>query len=127
MKILIDTNRYSDLCIGETKAVDVFRQATHIFMPLIVLAELRAGFAFGARQEGNEKNLVRFLNSPRVSVLHPDEQTTHFYAQIYSELRKKGRPIPTHDIWIAALALQHDCVLFDRDSDFDAISRLVRI
>ena len=56
-------------------------------------------------------NLQRFLGSPRVSILLPDEQTTHHYAQLYQQLRKKGVAIPTNDLWIAALAVQHNLVL----------------
>ena len=52
--------------------------------------------------------LTRFLNVARTRVILPDEQTTHFYADVYLDLRKKGRPIPTNDLWIAALVLQHD-------------------
>ena len=56
-------------------------------------------------------NLQRFLGSPRVSILLPDEQTTHHYAQLYQQLRKKGVAIPTNDLWIAALVVQHNLVL----------------
>jgi len=71
--------------------------------------------------------LTRFLNNPGVFVLAPDEQTTFFYADVYAYLRKKGRPIPTNDLWIAALCIQHNLVLFDRDSDFDALPQLARL
>jgi predicted nucleic acid-binding protein len=127
MKLAIDSNRYTDLCVGVQHAAEVIRSAEEIHVPLIVLGELRAGFAHGARRESNESLLTRFLNARRTRVVAPDEQTTHFYADIYSELRKKGRPIPTNDLWIAALVLQHDLVLFDRDSHFDQLPRLARI
>lgn len=127
MKIAIDSNRYTDLCCGEKRAIEVVEAATQIHMPLIVLGELRAGFAYGTRLEKNEGILTKFLNEEGVFVLCPDEQTTHYYADIYAALRKKGKPIPTNDIWIAALVWQHNLVLFARDSDFDAIPQLARI
>ena len=71
--------------------------------------------------------LTNFLNTPGVFVLAPDEQTTFFYADVYAYLRKKGRPIPTNDLWIAALVIQHQLVLFDRDSDFDNLPQLGRV
>jgi tRNA(fMet)-specific endonuclease VapC len=127
MKIAIDSNRYTDFCRGDDHTADVVRTADEIWVPLIVLAELRAGFASGSRRQENERTLTRFLASKRVRVVSPDEQTTHFYANLYFELRKRGRPIPTNDLWIAAIVLQHSLVLLDRDSHFDAIPRLARV
>ncbi len=127
MRVALDSNRYTDFCRGDARAVEVLRTSAEIWLPLIVLAELRAGFAHGARRADNEKTLTRFLGSSRVRVASPDEQTTHFYADVYAALRKKGRPIPTNDLWIAAIVLQHDLVLFDRDSDFDHIPQLARV
>src|SRR5450432_3405275 len=124
MRIAVDSNRYTDFCRDDKHAIEVIRAAEEIFLPLIVLGELRGGFAHGSRRDHNEKILVRFLGSKRVSVLAPDEQTSHFYADIYSSLRKRGKPIPTNDIWIAALVIQHNIVLFDRDSDFDHVTQL---
>ena len=127
MRIAVDSNRYSDFCRGDEQAVEIFRTASRIYVPLIVVAELRAGFAHGGRRERNEKVLVRFLSSDRVEVVAPDEQTTHFYADIYATLRARGRPIPTNDLWIAALVVQHGLVLFDRDRDFDHVPQLARL
>jgi predicted nucleic acid-binding protein len=68
----------------------------------------------------NERTLAVLLNRPRVRILWPDEQTTHHYARLFLQLRKQGTPIPTNDIWIAALAVQHDLVLFSRDAPLRA-------
>ncbi len=127
MKIAIDSNRYTDLCRGLPEVVEVIEGAAEIYMPLIVVAEQRAGFAHGANREKNERTLTKFLNNEAVFVLTPDEQTTFFYADLYAYLRKKGKPIPTNDLWIAALVLQHGLVLFDRDRDFDHLPQLARL
>jgi len=127
MRIAIDSNRYSDFCRGDERAVEIVRTSDEVFVPLIVVGELRAGFAHGSRRNDNEKILMRFLSSSRVRVVVPDEQTTRFYADIYADLRKRGLPIPTNDLWIAAIALQHDLVLFDRDSHFDNLLQLARL
>ena len=124
MRILVDSNRYQDFCQGEPQAVNVIRRATEIMMPFIVLGELRAGFACGTRSYKNEQTLTRFLNSPRVKQLFADEDTTHQYARLFKQLRKQGTPIPTNDLWIAALALQHDLLLFTRDNHFDNLPQL---
>jgi tRNA(fMet)-specific endonuclease VapC len=126
MNVALDTNAYSDFMRGDPGRVQVVRSARTIHLPLIVLGELRAGFAAGNQRSANAANLQRFLNSPRVSVLSPDEQTTHFHAQIYLQLRKQAQPIPTNDLWIAALALQHDLVLCTTDTHFRHIPQLAR-
>jgi predicted nucleic acid-binding protein len=67
------------------------------------------------------------LNSPRVAVLYPDEDTTHHYARVFVQLRAQGTPIPTHDMWVAALCLQHNLLLYTRDSHFDCLPQLPRV
>ncbi|HXW52705.1 MAG TPA: type II toxin-antitoxin system VapC family toxin [Myxococcota bacterium] len=127
MKLAIDSNRYTDLARGDRHCIEIIKAASEIYMPLIVLGELRAGFAYGSKLEKNESVLAKFLNEKSVFVLCPDEQTTHYYADIYAMLKKKGQPIPTNDMWIAALVWQHNLVLFARDRDFDALTQLARI
>jgi predicted nucleic acid-binding protein len=61
-----------------------------------------------------------------VEVQYPDEQTTHHYASIFAQLRRQGTPIPTNDIWIAALVLQHDLVLLTDDTHFSNIPQIAR-
>jgi predicted nucleic acid-binding protein len=127
MKIVIDSNRYTDLCHNIPEVIEIVERASLIFVPLIVIAEQRAGFAHGNQQEKNERILTKFLNKDEISILYPDEQTTHFYANLYAYLRKKGKPIPTNDLWIAALVVQYNLTLYDRDSDFDNLPQLARI
>jgi tRNA(fMet)-specific endonuclease VapC len=126
MNIALDTNAYGDFMRGDPARVQVVRSAGHVHVPLIVIGELRAGFAAGNRQSANAANLQRFLNSPRVSILLPDEQTTHFYAQLYLQLRAKGAPIPTNDLWIASLAVQHSLILCTSDTHFQHFPQLAR-
>lgn len=127
MRIAIDTNRYRDFCDAREDVVRRFRTATQICMPFTVLAELRAGFECGTLARRNESALCKFLNSPRVTVIFADEQTTFHYARIFRQLRGQGTPIPTNDVWIAALVQQHNLPLFSRDGHFDVLPQLARI
>ena len=127
MKIALDTNRYTDFCRGDEQVGEHIACAEKIYLPFVVLGELRAGFQAGSKAKQNERILIRFLNSPRVRLLLPDEQTTHHYAGVFAQLRKQGTPIPTNDIWIAALVLQHDLLLMARDSHFDHVPQLARL
>jgi tRNA(fMet)-specific endonuclease VapC len=126
VKLAIDTNRYRDFCAGEQDAVKRFSTASRIFMASTVLAELRAGFECGTLARRNESTLCKFLNSPRVEVLFPDEQTSFHYARIFRQLREQGTPIPTNDIWLAALVQQHNLLLYSRDRHFDVLPQLGR-
>ena len=126
MNVALDTNAYSDFMRGEPSRVQIVRAARRLYLPLIVLGELRAGFAAGDQQSKNAANLQRFLHSPRVAVLLPDEQSTHHYAQLYLQLRRQGIAIPTNDLWIAALVVQHGLVLCTTDSHFDHLPQVPR-
>ena len=125
MNVALDTNAYRDFMRGVVERVEIVRTVQAVVLPLIVLGELRAGFAAGDRESSNAANLQRFLASPRVSVLPADEQTTHHYARLHRQLRDRGRPIPTNDLWIAALVVQHDLVLCTSDRHFRQIPQLV--
>ncbi len=125
MRLALDTNRYRDVFNGEPETLQVLEEAELVVLPFIVVGELRAGFAGGQRRAENELTLRRFLLKPGVEVFFADEQTTHHYANLYRQLRQQGTPIPTNDIWIAALAVQHDLVLHARDKHFDHLPQLV--
>jgi tRNA(fMet)-specific endonuclease VapC len=127
VKIALDTNRYTDLCRGDVSVVKIVERASEVWLPFIALGELRAGFAEGNQGPRNEAVLRRFLLKPGVGVIYADEQTTHHYANVYRQLRKQGTPIPTNDMWIAALVLQHSLVLFARDAHFDVLPQLARV
>lgn len=124
MKMALDTNRYRDLCMGHPETLERLGLAEKVFLPLPVLAELRAGFACGTRGRENEATLTLFLQEPRVEVLSPDETTSFFYSRLYRQLRQQGTPIPTHDLWIAALVEQHRIPLYTRDRHFRHLPQL---
>ena len=127
MRLALDTNRYVDFCRNDSEVVALLEHAAKIYLPFVVLGELRAGFAVGSKGRENERTLRRFLMEDGVSLLLPDEQTTHHYANVFRQLRVQGTPIPTNDIWIAALVLQHDLALCARDEHFDHLAQLVRV
>jgi predicted nucleic acid-binding protein len=124
MRLLIDSNRYRDLCAGAPEVLRLIQRAQEIRLPVVVLGELRAGFACGTRGRENERVLLRFLNSPRVQVLYADDTTTQHYANLLRQLRTQGTPIPSNDLWVAALAVQHGLTLLSRDEHFAHLPQL---
>ena len=127
MRLALDTNRYTDLCRGDLVVIEAVEMADEVWLPFVVVGELRAGFAAGSQGPRNEAVLRRFLLKPGVGILYAGEQTTHHYANVYRQLRKQGTPIPTNDMWIAALVLQYSLVLFARNAHFDALPQVIRI
>ena len=126
MRLALDTNRYVDFCRGVPEVVAILEHAEAVYLPFVVVGELRAGFAMGTKGPKNERTLRRFQMRPGVSMLLADEQTIHHYAAVYRQLRVQGTPIPTNYLWIAALVLQHDLSLYARDQHFDHLPQLVR-
>ena len=127
MRLALDTNRYVDVFTGEPETLQLLEEAELVVLPFVVVGELRSGFAGGQRRAENELILRRFLHKPGVEVFFADDQTTHHYANLYRQLRQQGTPIPTNDIWIAALVVQHNLALHARDKHFDYLPQLVRV
>lgn len=125
MKLALDTNAYREAADGKPRVVELLRRADEIHVPFVVLGELRAGFAAGSVGKKNEARLTEFLGSPRVRVLLADEQTTQAYAALFAQLRRQGTPIPTNDLWIAALATQHGLPLLTSDRHFSHLPQIL--
>ena len=122
--IQVDTNAYTALMLGDDGVVEVMAYAQALLVNSVVLGELLAGFAAGTREARNRAELAAFLDSPRVQVVPITALTADSYALVYAGLRRKGKPIPTNDLWIAASALEHGAALLTRDSHFAAIDGL---
>jgi predicted nucleic acid-binding protein len=105
--------------------MDVVADARRIVVPVIVLGEFRLGIAQSRHQASYENWLRQWVAA--VEILDVEEETTRHYAAIGLELKRKGRPIPTNDTWIAALARQHSMPVLSRDRHFDLVKGLKRI
>lgn len=124
-RVLVDTNIYSLAMRGEEDIVAALRRIDHLFISAVSLGELFAGFKAGGREADNRRELTVFLDSPRVEVLAVDHETADVYAEILVRLRSQGTPIPTNDIWIAAVAFQYGLKLFTRDRHFQQVPGLI--
>ena len=105
--------------------LDVLRRSGMVAVSAVVLGELYSGFRAGTRAPENNAGLARFLDKPSVRVLNVTEETALRYAEIDVYLRKKGRPIPRNDVWIAATALEHGLHLVTLDAHFREIPMLL--
>jgi tRNA(fMet)-specific endonuclease VapC len=121
-RLLLDTNIVIALFANEAAIIEQIRGVNEVFIPSVVIGELY----YGAWRSGHvEANIQRVDGFAAESVvLGCDAETAKLYGQVKDELRKRGRPIPENDIWIAALALQHDLTLISRDAHFGQVPTL---
>jgi len=123
--MILDTNALSAAADDDPGVVAVLARAEQMAIPVIVLGEYRHGIAQSRNRAIYESWLTGLLNDCTVLDIH--EPTTHYYAEISLELKRKGKPIPTNDIWIAALCRQHGLPLLSRDRHFDLVAGTERI
>jgi tRNA(fMet)-specific endonuclease VapC len=123
--MILDTNGLSALAEGDPRLEPILRKATQIAVPVIVLGEYRYGIQQSRERQRYEHWLVEYLSKFRV--LDVEEQTTTSYAAVRVELKRAGTPIPSNDVWIAALCRQHSLPLLSRDRHFDLVPGLHRI
>lgn len=123
--MILDTNALSAVADNESAAVRIFSHAATIELPVIVLGEYRFGIAHSRRRNEYEKWLGELMGATRV--LPIEEETSAHYARVRAELKKAGKPIPSNDLWIAALCRQHRLPLMSGDRHFDAVKDLERI
>lgn len=127
MRICLDTNAYSALAKGNSRVRAVVEEADEVILPAVVFGELMFGFLNGSRFSENEKSLLRFLEEDGVSLQTVTRDIAERYGYVKAALKKKGKPIPENDIWIAATALETGTRLVTADSDFANVGGLVVI
>jgi predicted nucleic acid-binding protein len=123
-RLVLDTSAYSHFRRGVEDVVALISSASWIGMTAIVLGELHAGFGLGKRRARNEAELAAFLSNSVVHELDVDHEAAQIYAQIVLALRAAGRPIPTNDIWIAAVAAREGVNVVTYDEHFASIARV---
>jgi len=124
MRLLVDSNRFIDFCAGVEDVVEQLESAAAVFIPFIVLGEIRAGGLVTKRGQNQVKVLQLLLQQPGVEIAHSSDATCHHYAALFAQLRKAGTPIPTNDLWIAALAVELGLVVYSRDRHFHFLPQL---
>ncbi|HEX3361822.1 MAG TPA: type II toxin-antitoxin system VapC family toxin [Solirubrobacterales bacterium] len=120
----VDTSAYSNFRRGNEEVAALLDRAEMVGVPTIALGELRTGFLLGRKRERNEAELTTFLDNPVVRVLQVDAEVSRLYAEIVVDLRKAGTPVPTNDIWIAAIAARNGTAVLTCDEHFERIARV---
>jgi tRNA(fMet)-specific endonuclease VapC len=125
MGLILDTNALSAIAEGEREAAKQFARAVRVAIPVIVLGEYRFGIAHSRNQPEYERWLEEMVAV--CNVLEVSEQTAIWYAELRGQLKQAGTPIPSNDVWIAALCRQHALSIMSRDRHFDLVKGLRRL
>lgn len=104
--------------------VEALERAEWIGVPAVTLGELHAGFLWGSRRQRNEDELAAFLTNPVIEILEVDDEVSRHYAEIVTDLRRAGTPLPTNDVWIAATAVRAGATVLTCDAHFRKIARV---
>ena len=99
-----------------------FSSLSTILLPVIVVGEL----LFGAENSTRPlENLNRYLEFIDACIVVPmGRETLVFYSRTRIALKRKGRPIPDNDIWIATQCLEHGWILATDDGHFAYVDGL---
>lgn len=124
MRVLLDTNAYSALMRGHREVAALVRRSEEVLMSSVVAGELLYGFRDGSRFEENAARLEAFLENPLVSSVPVSFTTADRFGRIAASLRRRGEPIPSNDIWIAAQAMETGADLLSSDNHFGAVEGL---
>ena len=125
-RVLIDTNVYTALMAGNGTIADILETSDAVILSPIVIGELHDGFRNGTRYRDNLQILERFRAQPRTVTVPVTDTTAEWFAEIKQGLRRRGRPIPINDVWIAASCMEHGALLVTLDAHFDAVDGLRR-
>ena len=126
--LLPDTNVILRLFRGDEQVAANISRFDKIIVPPAVIGEFKMGVEPDTRRgKAQQRQLDAFLDSEHVEVVPATEATTDYYAAIYRELKARGKPIPTNDMWIAASAIEHHAALYSLDAHFRQIPMLTRV
>ena len=123
--IVLDTNAIISLFDGNRYIADMLGEEKSVIVPSIVCGEFEAGAQGTSRRErASLAAFNRLLRLSHFSVAVISRRTSRIYASLYASLKKAGTPIPTNDIWIAAVAIEHEGVILTNDRHLLSVERL---
>lgn len=119
---ILDTNAAIARIQQESTLIALLEDAERIYLPVIVVGELRYGAEKSQRKEENLANVDALVE--QATVLECDLATTKEYGAIRYQLERKGQKIPVNDLWIAAIAQQYNLTIITRDKHFDNVESI---
>lgn len=119
---LLDTNAIIAVMNESERISTKIITAENIYLPVIAVGEIFYGVEKSAKTEENKKRIENFINT--LAILDCDIEVAKIFGRIEQNLRSKGCPIPQNDVWITAIASEHDLILLTKDKHFDNVGNL---
>ena len=124
MKVLLDTNAYSELLRGNEAVHELLENSDKIYMSVIVVAELLTGFKGGSKEKQNIEILNEFNSNPKVLIIDVTTKTAAIFSEIKHYLKTKGLAIPINDVLIAAQSFEFQSTIITFDKHFSNIPKI---
>lgn len=121
-KFAFDSNIVIDILKKKTSIIAFVKQYPIICLPISVNGELIFGVLNSPKPESELQKIDTFIE--RCEILNIDSKVAQKYAEVTLELKKKGKPIPENDIWIAATCIANDMPLITQDNHFKNVDNL---
>jgi tRNA(fMet)-specific endonuclease VapC len=121
-RVALDTDVAIAILNEARDAWERVQEFDEIYLPVPAVGELRFGALNSGRPEKNLDKIDFFLT--KCHILDVRLSTTVAYARVRLGLKKRGRPIPENDMWIAALCVEHGVPLATYDEHFDEVDGL---
>jgi len=124
-RISLDTNVVIGLFRHDQRILGIIASHSTICLPVPVVAELLYAARNSFRVTDNLKTHNDFIDA--CAILNITKETADRYSMLRLLLKRKGKPIPENDLWIASLCLEKGVPLCSEDAHFDGIDGLVII
>jgi hypothetical protein len=117
--------------IKEHETVNSVKDKQKILSEITLKTTKKKNSLFNPSGKNNPKDrktiysIITYLTKRKISITGSYEETAEFYARIYWDLKKKGKPVPSNDLWVASSAMRHRLALFTYDEHFDNIDGLI--
>lgn len=122
-RYLLDTNIVIGYFNGDLQiTANMLDEDVEVELCVPVVSELLFGAFKSGRVSTNIARIETLMASTQVLVC--TRETARHNAALRAGLAAQGKPIPTNDSWIAAVALEHDMPLVTRDAHFKRVPRL---
>jgi tRNA(fMet)-specific endonuclease VapC len=123
--VILDTNAVSALFVGDKHLASILAVSSRHQLPVVVLGEYR----YGLKRSRHRRILETLLDQleRESEILSVETRTAVVYAEVREQLRVRGTPLPENDVWIAALAIQHQQPIVSKDGHFDLVTGLHRV
>ena len=118
---IADTSAIICLSRRDPKTIRIL-SGKNFAVTFVTVAELLVGIQKAQDQQAASRKVTPITSGRQT--FYPSEKTVLLYVKLCGDLERRGKPIPTNDLWIAAMAMEKGLPLIARDEHFSRIEGL---